>query len=284
MKTPFNRFSPLLPILLLALAAPLRSDANPIIEWSNSVTQVNADGLGTFGDDPLDFYRVGLRAENITNPSILDDKCWRLEYDADLEDRRAFNFIDAFDFWTFDANGVGHDYFNTTTALPPGFADTFYYDVLVKDVLGWETATVRMYANSGASNEFEADVPITRHQKTSKGIPFGWLYDQGIVTSGGSAAYESGSLIDSDLDGFFNWEEYIADTGPNLSNSYFQVNCTVSNISWHSATGRVYSVWWTTNLQQTFQPLETNIHWTTSTYTNTSSHSPTYYKINVELE
>ena len=147
---------------LTTLTTPLSYSA-PNIEWSNlTIEEHDADNSGVFGDSDIDFYRVGLRAENATfGGDSVEDACWKLEYDADLEDRGAFNFEDQYGLTTFDENGEGHDHYNYSDFfLEPGMANIHYYDILAKDVLGWETATVRMWANSGNSNEFEATVPV----------------------------------------------------------------------------------------------------------------------------
>jgi hypothetical protein len=67
-----------------------------------------------------------------------------------------------YDAWTFDSNGEGKDYWQFgENALVPGDFNTVYYDVLAKDVLGWETAQVKLISNLGDSNSFGvATVPI----------------------------------------------------------------------------------------------------------------------------
>jgi len=150
-------------LAVAALAAPLKVKANPVIAYENSITEVNADGLGTFGDDVNDFYTVGLRVENVTFGGGSDDACWQLEMDADFADRGAYNFRDQFSAWSYDESASGQDsYFGIEpgTQLEPGFANWVYYDVKEDDVLGWETVGARMYANSGVSNEFGTTAPI----------------------------------------------------------------------------------------------------------------------------
>jgi len=43
-------------------------------------------------------------------------------------------------------------------------------------------------------------------------------------------------------------------------------------------------IWWTTNLLENFQPLETNLLWPQDGYTNPNPNPCDYYKIKVELE
>jgi len=58
-------------------------------------------------------------------------------------------------------------------------------------------------------------------------------------------------------------------------------------IQWSSASGRVYSIYWTTNLVVGFgNPLETNLPWNPAIFTD-STHSADqkgFYKVDVELE
>lgn len=57
-------------------------------------------------------------------------------------------------------------------------------------------------------------------------------------------------------------------------------------IWWNSTSGRVYAVYWATNLTEGFQPLETNIHWSVGGFTDTVHNAETtgFYKIDVQLE
>jgi len=89
----------------------------------------------------------------------------------------------------------------------------------------------------------------------------------------------------SDEDRFSNYEEYIAGTDPKNSASQFKaVQVDASNLSWPVEAGRVYSVYWTDDLEQPFQLIATGI--TTGSYTdtaNTGAFSNFYYVV-VELD
>ncbi len=54
-------------------------------------------------------------------------------------------------------------------------------------------------------------------------------------------------------------------------------------ISWTSVSGRVYSVWRTAGLLESFQPLEINILWPQSSYTDTVFDTESFYRIDVQL-
>lgn len=56
-----------------------------------------------------------------------------------------------------------------------------------------------------------------------------------------------------------------------------------ATLHWNTVSGRVYSVYWTTNLLSGFQCLESNIPWTRGSFTNQSTEPNVYYKIDVRL-
>jgi hypothetical protein len=83
-------------------------------------------------------------------------------------------------------------------------------------------------------------------------------------------------------------EAYIAGLNPNDPQSVFLASVSSSPTSggilnWNAVTGRVYSVYWTTNLMSGFQCLESNIPWTQSSFTNGSAGPCEYYKLKVQL-
>lgn len=92
---------------------------------------------------------------------------------------------------------------------------------------------------------------------------------------------------DSDGDGMADREEFIAGTNPAESNSVFKVisirmgSPTVLN--WSGVSGRVYSVYWSTNLTGGFQCLESNIPFSRGSFTN-SGGIRGFYRIDVQLE
>jgi hypothetical protein len=112
-------------------------------------------------------------------------------------------------------------------------------------------------------------------------VPYSWLA-QYFVTND----YNAGALADQDGDGMQTWQEYIAGTIPNNATSCLKVAQAIRNtISWSPVTGRIYSVHWATNLQNSFQSLETNIVWPQAGYTDTlhGAESRSFYKVKVQL-
>ena len=81
-------------------------------------------------------------------------------------------------------------------------------------------------------------------------------------------------------------QAYIAGLDPTNSQSALRVSGPNNNvIGWNTtASGRVYSVYWTTNLMNGFQCLESNIPWTRTSLTNQVAVPRGYFKVNVQLQ
>ena len=97
---------------------------------------------------------------------------------------------------------------------------------------------------------------------------------------------------DSDGDGQNNLEEYIAGMDPTNATSAFTVRASNTPtggefiLSWDAVTGRVYSIYWQTNLPDAFQTLETGIRYPQNSYTDRvhSAEDQGFYWIDVGLE
>ncbi len=85
-------------------------------------------------------------------------------------------------------------------------------------------------------------------------------------------------------------EAYIAGLDPNepqsrLLISDFRTLTAGKELGWRAVSGRVYSVYWTTNLLTTgFECLESNIPWTRVRFTNSTPEPCGYYEKEVRLE
>ena len=114
------------------------------------------------------------------------------------------------------------------------------------------------------------------------GLPDWWehTYCGGATNANPSAMCSNG--VNSLLEG------YILGLNPTNANERFEVlDFTLGaqdEFRWNAVSGRVYSVYWTTNLLSGFQYMETNIPWTQGGFTNTPSAPCGYYKVEVELE
>jgi hypothetical protein len=81
-------------------------------------------------------------------------------------------------------------------------------------------------------------------------------------------------------------QAYIAGLNPNDPQSVFRASAPSAGkvLGWNTISGRVYSVYFSTNLMSGFQCLESNIPWTQDSFTNSTTAPCGYYKIDVRLE
>ena len=146
------------------------ANAGFVIDYSNSVTQVNADGQGTFGSDSNDYYQVSLRVKNNNTHSTVETAT-NLIYNTDLETRGAYDIHDESgdgnSYWTFDSSPTGQDRYNFNgNNLGPGLEHWLKYKVKANDVLGWEKTEVYMDSNGGERASLEATVPTIPEPST----------------------------------------------------------------------------------------------------------------------
>jgi hypothetical protein len=80
-------------------------------------------------------------------------------------------------------------------------------------------------------------------------------------------------------------QAYIAGLDPNDQQSMLRASVPSNGkeLGWNAVSGRVYNVYWTTNLLSGFQCLESNIPWTRGSFTNSTTVPCGYYKIDVRL-
>jgi len=264
------------------------ANAGFVIDYSNSVTQVNADGQGTFGSDSNDYYQVSLRVKNNNTHSTVETAT-NLIYNTDLETRGAYDIHDESgdgnSYWTFDSSPTGQDRYNFNgNNLGPGLEHWLKYKVKANDVLGWEKTEVYMDSNGGERASLEASILIVRQMQSSNGVSFGLLYDLSLVVNTNStASYQAASRIDSDVDGQYNWQEYIAGTQPNDPTSYFTVAITNNTtLIWDTIANREYQIMCTTNLTYAMQPL--SISPTNGMYQIPTTNAAAFYQIKVFLK
>lgn len=106
--------------------------------------------------------------------------------------------------------------------------------------------------------------------------------DQFIITYCDTQSFFSD--IDSDGDGMFNKEEYIAGTDPFDLNSFFMLRMERQEniiLYWNSSIGRLYDIFSTTNLFVPFSILKSHIiaEPPYNTYLNIQSDNQRYYKV-----
>ncbi|MBN2684376.1 MAG: leucine-rich repeat domain-containing protein [Pontiellaceae bacterium] len=116
----------------------------------------------------------------------------------------------------------------------------------------------------------------------SDGIPDEWEQAYFGSATGADPSVISSNGINTVL------ECYIVGLDPNDSQACFRVDSSLEDMGvvlyWNTLSGRVYSVWQSTNLLSSFECLESNLPWTISSYTNNAELSEVYFKIKVELE
>ena len=110
------------------------------------------------------------------------------------------------------------------------------------------------------------------------GIPDSWeqQYFGGITNANPNAICSNGinTVIQS----------YVAGINPTDSAARFSItNYTRNVLQWDAVSGRVYNVYWTTNLMNSFQPLQINYTGGVITDSLHSAASKCFYKIEVRL-
>ena len=143
------------------------------------------------------------------------------------------------------------------------------------------------FTENSESNAFFDSINITDSQDDSDGdgLPDSWEEQYWP----GDLSHSPGDMASNGVDTV--WATYIAGLDPTDENAVFLISVfrplTSGNIlHWQNVSGRVYSVWWSSNLLSSFQPLETNLPWTEMPYTDTNhtAEEKGFYKIDVELE
>ncbi|MCK5528824.1 MAG: hypothetical protein KAI74_04015, partial [Kiritimatiellae bacterium] len=117
-------------------------------------------------------------------------------------------------------------------------------------------------------------------------IPSWWL--DYYFTNGADSAEDA----DPDGDSFDNYAEWIALTDPTNSSSFFEMSDVAtaagdSVILWQGNSNRMYSVWWTSDLDLNFSSVTTGLYGVTGLNTYTDSiervSDPNFYLIKVNL-
>lgn len=143
-----------------------------------------------------------------------------------------------------------------------------------------------MTSQGGASGEgvvFSLTVPDA--DSDADGLPDWWeeQYFGGATNAQSSASAANGiNTI---------YEAYIAGLDPTDPDAIFSVSglsplSSQSTLQWQSVSGRVYSIYWTTNLLNGFEPAAVNIVWPQSNWTDevNGGGSPGFYLLKVFLE
>ena len=152
---------------------------------------------------------------------------------------------------------------------------------------------LNLVGSSGlAASPFNAsDLPI-EFFRTTGGVPYTWLdhWYNDLLTADD---YDNASASDTDGDGFTAEQEYIANTDPTNAASSFSVIVAAPaegddgfELSWESHSGRVYSVWGTTDLQEPFELWASDLVYPDDSYIDRSHlhDKSVFYIVEVKLD
>lgn len=162
----------------------------------------------------------------------------------------------------------------------------------------WYATNVNLSAYAGSTNtiirfrgvrgpDFRSDIALDSivvqdlsNDSDGDGMPNDWE----TLYFGGPTNAVAGANPDNDF--FTNLQEYIAGLNPNMVDGFGPSNLTLgaeTEFEWTAASGRVYSVYWSSNLLDGFSILQSNL--TSGAYTDSthSAESQGFYRLEVEL-
>lgn len=124
---------------------------------------------------------------------------------------------------------------------------------------------------------------------TTQGVPHVYL---AAYTNATYPTFELAAAADPDADGLTTAQEYIAGTLPDVGSSVFALNSLTQSVAnqsvirWSGVTGRVYDVYWSSNLLNGFSAMQSNVPSTQCTFTDSvhGTEIQGFYKIKVRLE
>lgn len=126
-------------------------------------------------------------------------------------------------------------------------------------------------------------LPSENADSDGDGLPDRWEY----IYSGGITNLLASSNDDGDM--LNNLEEYIAGLNPTTFDEFIvsiQEDSPIPEIYWNSVSGRIYNVYWTSNLLDEFTLIQSNIHWSAGSFTDEihTDEVQGFYIIDVSLE
>jgi hypothetical protein len=142
------------------------------------------------------------------------------------------------------------------------------------------TVTIVMDSTVGGFGGFGLD-NLTLYDPTESDGFESWISGYSLS---GTNALES---ADPDSDGYLNLQEYIAGLNPTHSDSFriSGYSMGLSNaVTWHAVSGRVYDVYWSSNLVDGFTLIQSNALEGTFIDTEYADKPAGFYKITVGLE
>ena len=153
------------------------------------------------------------------------------------------------------------------------------------DGSGNELTVTLCMTSTGAARPYALDnlVVYASHETDADkdGLPDDWekqYFGRTVAVDGNSIASNGFNTVR---------EMYIAGLDPTDAKSRFGISGFSGNtLHWDSVSGRVYSVYWSTNLMNGFESLATHINWRQSAWTDQvyRTEGQVFYQLKVELE
>lgn len=152
-----------------------------------------------------------------------------------------------------------------TAQASPGFSDA--------------TATFRLMGRTATGGPVDIEV-VARNTNTYI-LPPEWIrqYTNSTLTNLTESA-------DTDGDGFSNWQEYLSGTNPTNAQSRLFLSRRegqATAFDWLGASGRVYNVYWSTNLLNGFTLLRSNVNWNASSFTGNTDAAEGFYRLEATI-
>lgn len=171
--------------------------------------------------------------------------------------------------WLNEKAGTNGQMYVLLCVRPDAIDGTYRYATLSTANAATGKPTLRLVLSDPTAGASDDD---------SDGLPNEWemLYFGGTTNANPAATASNG--VNTIL------EAYIAGLDPTDPQAVFTVSNDWKTLRWNAASGRVYSVWATTNLISGFQPLETNILWPQNSWTNPAPAANEFFKLNVEMQ
>lgn len=118
---------------------------------------------------------------------------------------------------------------------------------------------------------------LYRSYALAQGVPVDWMSSHGLLRA------DDAVLADNDGDGLLNWQEYVAGLNPATGDA-FRIAGSVDGMTWNAVSGRVYNVYWSSNLLDGFTLIQSNAPGGAFLDTSHADHPAGYYKLTVGLE
>jgi len=153
---------------------------------------------------------------------------------------------------------------------------TIYYSGVVQELTTNMQALIQQTVWDVVSTHPYAGIAPLDHDRDS--LPNSWETQY----SGGSTGANPNAMASNGVNTLL--ETYIAGLNPNDANATFSLN-SLEPLKWNAVTGRIYTIYWASNLLSGFQILESNVVWPRNSWTDTvhGAENRGFYKIKVQL-